>query len=287
MQPEVVTVLTGQGVGSGVIYRANGIILTNAHVAGANREGQIAFADGTRERGNVLAADRDTDLALVKVDRKDLPVATVPAEAAAGGRAGGRARQPARVPEIGHRRDRFRAPPRDPRLRAGNLGAGRPLADRRADLAGNSGGAVVDGQGHVIAIDEAHIPPEQGPVAIGFAIPAATAISVADELLKTGHVEYAFVGIQPAQLTPQLARELGIREPAGVLVYALSPGGPADRAGIRPGDVLVKLAGKPLQTVEDLFAALRAYRPGQKVAIELMRGGRRETVQVKLSAKPQ
>jgi serine protease DegQ len=116
---------------------------------------------------------------------------------------------------------------------------------------------VVDGQGRVIGISEAYIPPEQGAVAIGFAIPAATAVRVADELLKTGQVEHAFVGIQPAQLTPELAQELGLQQSTGVLVYGVTRAGPADQAHIGPGDILVAVAGKPVNAVEDLFASLR------------------------------
>lgn len=142
-------------------------------------------------------------------------------------------------------------------------------------------------RGRVIGISEAYIPPERGAVAIGFAIPAATAVNVADQLLKTGHVEHAFIGIQPAQLTPELARELGITERSGILVYGVSPGGPAEQARVAPGDILVAIAGKPLNTVEDLFTALRQRRPGETTTLELVRNGRRETAEVHLSAKPQ
>ena len=136
-------------------------------------------------------------------------------------------------------------------------------------------------------IAEAYIPPAQGAVAIGFAIHAATAVDVAEPLLKSGHVEHAFLGIQPAKLTPQLAQRLGIRTSSGVLVYAVTPGSPADQAHIKPGDVLVKLAGKPVMIVEELFAVLREHCPGQTVPIELARGDQHKTVHVKLSAKPQ
>jgi S1-C subfamily serine protease len=112
-------------------------------------------------------------------------------------------------------------------------------------------------------------------------------VNVADQLLRTGHVEHAFIGIQPAQLTPQLARELGIRETSGILVYGVTPGGPADQAHIAPGDILVALAGKRLTTVEDLFAALRQKRPGETVTLTLVRDGKRESVDVRLSNKPQ
>jgi S1-C subfamily serine protease len=145
----------------------------------------------------------------------------------------------------------------------------------------------VDGQARVIGISEAYIPPEAGAVAIGFAIPAATAETVANQLLKTGHVQHAFIGIQPAQLTPQLAQELGLRETSGILVYGVSAGGPAEQARITPGDILTAIDGKSLATVEDMFTALRQKRPGQTVTLTLIRDSKRETVKVRLSDKPQ
>lgn len=287
VQPQVVTVLTGQGVGSGVIYRANGIILTNEHVVGTNQTVQIAFADGRREPGRVLAVDRDTDLAIVKVDRDGLPAATFqpklpPVGALAivlGSPLGFEKTVTAGIVSGLHREIPGSA--RESSALVDLMQTDAPISP------GNSGGAVVNGQGQVIGIAEAYIPPEQGAVAIGFAIPAATAVSVADQLLKNGHVKHAFIGIQPAQLTPELAQKLGIKESTGVLVYAVTRGGPADQAHIQPGDVLIKLGDKPIETVEDLFSALRRHQPGQTVSIELARGGRQQTVQVRLSDKPQ
>jgi len=287
VEPEVVTVLTPSGVGSGVIYRSNGIILTNEHVVRGITDVEIAFADGRREPGRVIAADPDTDLALVRVGRDGLPAAkfetTLPPVGALavvlGSPLGFQKSVTAGIVSGLHR-----SIPGSARESAALI----DLMQTDAPISpGNSGGAVVDGQGRVIGISEAYIPPEQGAVAIGFAIPAATAVSVANQLLKTGHVEHAFIGIQPAQITPELAQELGIRQTAGVLVYGVSPGGPAAQARIAPGDILVAIDGKSLATVEDLFTALRQKRPGDTIALELMRGGRRERVDVRLSNKPQ
>jgi serine protease DegQ len=286
VQPEVVTVLTGGGVGSGVIYRPNGVILTNDHVVHGASAVDIAFADGRRVRGKVMASDPDTDLALVKVDREGLPAATFQQ----------------RLPAVGSLAVVLGSPLGfDKSVSAGIVsGLHRSIPGSAAETSalvdllqtdapispGNSGGAVVDSQGRVIGISEAYIPPQQGAVAIGFAIPAATAVAVADELLRHGKVEHAFIGIQPAELTPEVAQQLHVGRSTGVLVYAVEPNGPADRAGIEPGDVLIKLAGEPLDSVEDLFAALRHHRPGQEVAIELLRSGGRKAVNVQLSAKP-
>lgn len=287
VEPEVVTVLTQRGVGSGVIYRANGIILTNDHVVHGAKTVEIAFADGRREPGEVIGADRDTDLALVRVNRDNLPAAdfetTLPPVGALdvvlGSPLGFEKSVTAGIISGLHR-----SIPGSARESAALV----DLMQTDAPISpGNSGGAVVDGQGRVIGISEAYIPPEQGAVAIGFAIPAATAVNVAGQLLKTGHVQHAFMGIQPAQITPQLAQELGIQQTSGILVYGVSPSGPAAQARIAPGDILVALAGKPLATVEDMFTVLRQHRPGETVKLELIRDGKRMSVDVRLSDKPQ
>jgi S1-C subfamily serine protease len=279
-----VTVLTGGGVGSGVIYRSNGIILTNEHVVRGNRAVEVAFADGRREPGQVIASDPDTDLALVRVNRARLPAAAFqsalpPVGALAvvlGSPLGFEKSVTAGIVSGLHRSI------------PGSASQSAALIDLlQTDAPISPGNSVVDGQGRVIGISEAYIPPEQGAVAIGFAIPAATAVNVADQLLKTGHVEHAFIGIQPAQLTPELAQELGLAQSTGVLVYGVTRGGPADQARVVPGDILVAIGGKRLESVEDLFTALRQRRPGQTITLDLLRDGKRQTVDVHLSAKPQ
>lgn len=287
VQPQVVTVLTRGGLGSGVIYRSDGIILTNEHVIRGNDRVQIAFADGRREPGKVVAGDVDTDLALVRVDRRDLPAATFQTA----------------LPPVGSQAIVLGSPLGfDKSVTAGIIsgqhrsipGSARESAAlvdlMQTDAAispGNSGGAVVNADGRVIGISEAYIPPEQGAVAIGFAIPAATAVNVANQLLEKGNVQHAFIGVQPAQLTPQLAQELGLKQSSGVLVYDVARRGPAEKAGIEPGDVLISAPGKRLTTVEDLFVALRDHRPGQTISLERVHDGNRETVNVLLSDKPQ
>lgn len=287
VQPEVVTVLASQGVGSGVIYRSNGVVLTNDHVVHGHDTVEIAFADGRRVPGRVMAADLDTDLALVKVERTGLPAAIFQQKLPAVGSLAVVLGSPlgfAKSVSAGIVSGLHRSIPGSSQETSALV----DLLQTDAPISpGNSGGAVVDSEGHVIGISEAYIPPQQGAVAIGFAIPAATAVAVADELLRHGHVEHAFIGIQPASLTPEVAQELHVGRSAGVLVYAVTPGGPADRAGVRPGDVFIRLAGQPLDTVEQLFAVLRHHRPGQEIPIELLRDGKRHTVRVRLSAKPE
>jgi serine protease DegQ len=103
-------------------------------------------------------------------------------------------------------------------------------------------------------------------------------VSVANQLLDKGRVEHARIGIQPAQLTPEVAREFGVDESTGVLVYGVTQGGPAARAGIEPGDVLTALGGRKLENVEDIYATLRRHRPGQELRAGFARGGQAHTV---------
>jgi S1-C subfamily serine protease len=152
---------------------------------------------------------------------------------------------------------------------------------------GDSGGAVLNTQGKVIGITDAYVPRQQGAVAIGFAIPAATPVGVADQLVKSGRVEHAFVSIQRGQVTPEVVRNFGLKESSGVLVYGVAANGPAVRVGIESGDVLTSLAGKPLNTVEDLYATLRSRRPGQAVDVTFVRGGEAHTVTLTPSGKPE
>jgi S1-C subfamily serine protease len=150
---------------------------------------------------------------------------------------------------------------------------------------GNSGGAIVDDGGRVLGISVAYVPPQQGAVAVGFAIPAATATRVADELLEHGRARHAYLGLQPATLTPDVARDLRVPG-GGVLVYALAPQGPAAQAGIRPGDVLTAIGGRKFVSVEGLFAALRQHDPGERVAISYVRNGDAHIAQAQITDRP-
>src|SRR5690606_17162386 len=118
---------------------------------------------------------------------------------------------------------------------------------------GNSGGALMNTNGEVVGINVAFIPPQQRAVSLGFAIPSVTVVSVVEQLLEDGTVEHSFLGIEPRPLTPLLAQQLGIDAKEGVLVFALSEGGPAQEAGIQPGDVIVRFNGEEIASIEDLY----------------------------------
>jgi serine protease DegQ len=286
VQPSVVTIITSQGLGSGVVWSRDGVIVTDQHVVEGNDQVQVAFADGRRVAGDVRASDQVTDLAVVRAQRSGLPAATFQQ----------------RLPQVGELAVAIGSPLGfENTVTAGIIsglhrqipGSGQQtqslvdLIQTDAPISpGNSGGALVNGRGEVVGISEAFIPPSQGAVSIGFATPAATVVNVVGQLLRSGRAQHAFMGIQPGDLTPQIAQQLGVSASAGVVVLDVVGGGPADKAGMRPGDVITALDGRQLATVEDFLAALRPHRPGDVVTCSYLRGNSRREAKVTLADRP-
>ncbi|MDQ4030021.1 MAG: PDZ domain-containing protein, partial [Actinomycetota bacterium] len=149
---------------------------------------------------------------------------------------------------------------------------------------GNSGGALVGADGTVMGINVAFIPPESRAVSLGFAIPAPTVTAVIDQLIETGEARHAFIGISPVQVTPELEAAFDLGVGSGVLVREVV-GEPAQRAGIRAGDVIVSFGGQEIETVEDLFAELRDVRPGDDVDLTIVRDGEERELSVELGER--
>jgi S1-C subfamily serine protease len=282
VEPSVVTILTRSGLGSGVVYRRDGVVVTNAHVVGDATDVQVAFADGSRVAGHVTAVDTVTDLALVKTDRSGLPAL---------GLRNGLPRPGELVLAIGSPLGFENSVTQGiisgvGRQIPGSASQGHPLVDLlQTDAAispGNSGGALVDATGKLVGLNEAYIPPSAGAVSLGFAIPSATVQDIADQLLANGRAKHPFLGVSVAQLTPDIAAALSLPIKTGVLVRDVQSGGPADHAGVRPGDVITKFDRTGTQTTEDLFAALRKTNPGDTATLEIHRGNDVRTVAVTL-----
>ena len=271
LRPSVVTVLVDGGNGSGVVYSADGLILTNEHVVRGNDDVQVSFADGQRVDATVVAVDAVTDVALVRAERQDLPAVTFDTT----------------LPEVGSLAVVIGSPLGfESTVTAGVISGlhreipgsakqGQSLVDLiQTDAAispGNSGGAVVDADGEVIGISEAYIPPQAGAVSLGFAIPAATVVDVAQQLEEDGRAEHAFAGFVPAAITPEIAARLGVSTTEGVLVAEVMPGGPAEDAGLGRGDIITAVDETPTPTPEDLLAALREHEPGDTVGFTVQR----------------
>jgi serine protease Do len=280
LAPSVVTVRVGDdGLGSGVVFRSD-VILTNEHVVADATEVDIEYADGTSSPGTVLATDRITDLALVRTARTGLPVPEYrtdlprPGDAvlAIGSPLGFENSVTAGIVSGLNRQI------------PGSAGLRRALVDLiQVDAPispGNSGGALLDAQGRVIGINEAYIPPAAGAVSLGFAIPAGTAVDVADQLLADGVATHPFLGVSLGRVTPQIRDRLGVAADQGALVLAVTPDGPAASAGLSPGDVVTSFGDRDVAGVEDLLAALRGAEPGDEVPVGVVRGGEQTTATV-------
>ena len=210
--------LTGSGVGSGIVYKTDGTVVTNAHVVEGARQVSVAFADGQQVSANVRAVDRVTDVAVLQADRTDLTAATLETAlpevgalaVVVGSPLGFEATVTSGIISGLHRQI------------PGSASTGAPLVDLiQTDAAispGNSGGALIDGQGRVVGMSQAYIPPSAGAVALGFAIPAANVVDVADQLLASGTAQHAYVGIQPGTLSPQIAEQLAVDRTSGAVV---------------------------------------------------------------------
>ena len=282
-----------EGLGSGVIYRRDGYIITNSHVVQDAREVNVAFADGSTERGEVVGSDPSTEIAVVRVDRDDLPAAkfaegslTVGQLAVAIGSPSGFQSTVTEGVVSGVNRE---VP--------GRLTGGRQeeaLVDLiQTDAAispGSSGGALADQDGEVVGINVAYLPPQEtGAESIGFAIPSDTATSTADQLVENGQVSNPYLGIRYRDLTPEIAEQFGLSMESGVIVAEVESGSPADDAGLRPRDVITALGSTEIEDSGDLLAALRDYEPGDDVTLTVARGGTggEEQIAVELGERPQ
>jgi serine protease DegQ len=287
VEASVITILTANGLGSGVVYRADGTIVTDAHVIeDENKQPfdtvQVQFADGSRSAADVVAVDDPTDVGVIKAQRGNLPAATFATSAPIVGQLAVVLGSPLGLAETvtaGIVSALHRNMPPSPNAPQGIL----DLIQTDAPISpGNSGGAVVDVHARMIGLSESYLPPSSGAVAIGFVTPAATVTEVADQLLENGVVRRAFLGVVPAEITPQIAQRFGLTTTKGALVIQLSENSPAAAAGIRAGDIITKFDGTSIASVTDLLAAIRDSDPGDRVRITVVRGSSEDTVAVTL-----
>jgi serine protease DegQ len=261
MQPQV-------GLGSGVIVTADGYILTNNHVIEGADEIEVVLNDNRTARGNVIGSDPDTDLAVLKISMERLPAMTIGNSDAL---------------QVG-----------DQVLAVGNpFGVGQTVTSGivsaigrnqlgintfenfiQTDAAinpGNSGGALVDVNGHLMGINTAIYSRSGGSMGIGFAIPVNTAKLVLDGIVKDGVVKRGWIGVEPADLSPELMQTFGVKARHGVLITGVLQSGPAAQAGVRPGDVVVQVAGKDIANVSELLTHVAALKPGDPTKFRVQR----------------
>jgi Do/DeqQ family serine protease len=267
------------GLGSGVIISPDGYILTNNHVVEGADEIEVTLTDSRRARARVIGTDPDTDLAILKIELDKLPVIVL---------------GNSDTLDVG-----------DQVLAIGNpFGVGQTVTSGivsalgrtqlgintfenfiQTDAAinpGNSGGALVDVNGNLLGINTAIYSRSGGSMGIGFAIPVSTARLVLDGIVKDGQVTRGWIGVEPNELSPELAETFGVKASEGVIITGVLQDGPAAQAGMRPGDVIVKVDGKNVGNVSELLTAVAALKPGTAAPFNV----RRADTLVELSITP-
>jgi len=264
------------GIGSGVIVTRDGYILTNNHVVEEADELKVALTDGREFTAKVVGRDPKSDVAVIKIDAKDLPRLEL---------------ADSDKIEIG-----------DVVLAIGNpFGIGQSVtmgiisATGRATLGldyedfiqtdaainpGNSGGALVDADGRLIGINTAIYSQSGGYQGIGFAIPSNLAKDVMEELVQHGKVTRGYLGVFMQDLTPKLAKEFNIKDEVGVLVSDVVPKGPADKAGITEGDVIIQVNNKAVKDGRHLKLEIARIKPGETISVKILRKGEPKTLNV-------
>lgn len=281
--PAVVSVLQpdGSGSGSGIIVQADGVVLTNAHVVGDARRVQIGLADGRLLDGQVLGGDPSVDVAVVRVNATGLPTAVIgDADRLEVGQVAIAIGNPLGL-------DRtvtsgvVSAVNRNPR----GFGLDGLIQTDAAISPGNSGGPLLDSEGRVIGLNTAVLR-APGAEGLGFAIPIGLANDVARQVLETGRVQRAFLGVSFRDIDSQLAAQFGLPVRQGVIVAAVGEGTPAARAGIQPGDIITGISGTAIAQGGDLRRLLRDLKPGHEVTLAVRRPSGTSRVRVRLAEAP-
>lgn len=271
--PSMVQIETQSGLGSGVIYDSNGLILTAAHVVAGSDQVTVRLNDGERVAGQVVGGSETADVAVVKVDRTDLKAAALALDT---------------EPEVGQMAIAIGSPwGLEQTVTAGVVsavdrsidGPNGPRSFLQTDAPinpGNSGGALADRHGRVIGINTEIFTSSGGSQGVGFAVPIKRAYEIAGKVVAGQPIETAFLGV---------SIEDSQQGTAGAVVTEIQPGTPADQAGLQPGDLVVSIDGQPVQSSLDLAAAVRSLDPGDQVTLEVQRDGQTVNVTVELGTR--
>lgn len=276
MQPPGPQEYQARGVGSGFIISGDGFILTNAHVVAESDEVTVKLTTKREYKARLIGADLRTDVALLKIDAGNLPVVPIG--------------NPEKL-EVGEWVAAIGAPfGFENSVTAGIISAkGRSLPDEsyvpfiQTDVAvnpGNSGGPLFNMQGEVIGINSAIYSGTGGFMGVSFAIPIDIAMDVVQQLRTTGKVTRGRIGVLAQELSVDLAASFGLKEPAGALIANVEKGGPAEKAGIVPGDVILSFNSKPVQSSGDLARLVANTKPGSDVTVEVWRKGALQKLKV-------
>jgi serine protease Do len=282
VSPAVVSVAQDEGgSGSGVIVRPDGVVLTNAHVVGMSRTVRVGLADGRRVEGRVIGRDPSLDVAVVRIDAPNAPVAPIGdsdrLEVGQTAIAIGNPLGLERTVTTGV----ISAVNRSPR----GISLDGLIQTDAAISPGNSGGPLLDSRGRVIGINTAVLraPGAQG---LGFAVPINLAQNVAEQILATGRVVRSFLGVEYRDVEPEMAQQFRLTVREGIVVVSVSPRTPAERAGVERGDIITRIDDTPIKQGGDLRRVLRDRRPGDNVRITVVRGGETRTLNARLTEAP-
>lgn len=272
-------------LGSGVVVNHDGYVLTNYHVVQAADAIEVALADGRKDTAKVVGADPDTDLAVLKLATlRNLPAATLAPDR--GLRVGDV------VLAIGNPFGVGQTTTQGIVSALGRNGLGLNTYENfiQTDAAinpGNSGGALVDAQGNLVGINTAIYSESGGSLGIGFATPIDIARKVMDEIVKTGGVKRGWLGVEPQDLTAELARAFQMEANArGVIIAGVMRDGPAAKGGLRVGDIVQTVNGKPMTDTSGLLAEIAQLPPGQRATLGVLRGGKATEVAVVVGTRP-
>jgi serine protease Do len=266
-----------QGVGSGFIISADGYVMTNAHVVAGADEVTVRMANSKQEhKAKVIGTDERTDIALLKLDAKGLPTVKL---------------GDSRRLEAGQ----WVAAIGSPFGFANTITAGIVSATGRSlpaesyvpfiqtDVAvnpGNSGGPLINLDGEVVGVNSMIYSGTGGYMGVSFAIPIELALDVTKQLQATGKVTRGRIGVAIQPVTKELAQAFGLKEPHGALVSTVEPGGPAEKAGLKTGDVILAYNGKPVTDADELPRVVAATKPGTSATMDVWRDGKRQSLQV-------
>jgi serine protease DegQ len=270
-------------LGSGVIVSEQGLILTNNHVIATADEIEVALTDGRKMSAKVVGTDPDTDLALIKVNGENLPAITFSSSDAL---------------NVG-----------DVVLAIGNpFGVGQTVTQGivsalgrnhlginiyenfiQTDASinpGNSGGALIDTKGNLVGVNSAIYSRSGGSMGIGFAIPATLASQVIEQIVTQGNVTRGWIGIEAQDITPELAESFKLNLTQGALIAGVLRGSPADKAGLRAGDILLEIEGKPVSDSSSMLNLIAVLKPNQKATLKIARAEKIINISILIAKRP-
>lgn len=273
----------GGGLGSGVVLAADGLIVTNHHVIDAAEDIEVIAPDGRRAKAKIVGGDPETDLAVLRVSLSELkPIAVGNAEEARVG---------------------------DPVLAIGNpFGVGQTVTMGiisalgrnqlgintfenfiQTDAAinpGNSGGPLVDAEGRLLGINTAIYSRTGGSLGIGFAIPVSTVRNVVDQIVATGAVTRGYIGVEPQDITPEMAEAFKLPRREGAIIAGLLRNGPAEKAGVKVGDILLEVDGQTVRNTAGMLNLISQLKPGAQAELKFLREGKEISLKVQVGKRP-